>query len=247
MLNKNCIIKSLTIILLICGVGLSNTAFGNRLSSKENQAKGFYVGVCTHFSQDKGIVEMNIESMKNAGIGAVRDEATWSSLEREKGKLIMPELINKYVRHASAAGLDVMLILDYANRFYDDGDRPRSAETIDGFCRYAEFVVRHFSKDVRLYEVWNEWDIGIGLPKKYDVGGSPEDYVKLLKAVYPRVKAVEPKAIVIAGGCTSGGVNKGWFEKIIQLGALDYCDAVSIHSYNYGSKFPERSPEACSA
>jgi len=245
--DKTGIIKFPIVLLLVFWAGLSNTAVGSRLSSKDNKGKGFYVGVCTHFSQDKGIVEMNIESMKNAGIGAIRDEATWSSLEREKGRLVMPERYNHYVRRASVAGLDVMLILDYANRFYDDGDRPRSAEAIDGFCRYAEFAVRHFGKDVRLYEIWNEWDIRIGMRKPYNVGGSPEDYVKLLKAVYPRIKAVEPGATVIAGGCTSGGVRKGWFEKIIQLGALDYCDAVSIHSYNYGSKFPERSPEACSA
>jgi len=247
MLNKAGIIKFLTIILLICGIGLGEIAFGSRLSSKESKAQVFYVGVCTHFSQDKGIVEMNIESMRNAGIVTIRDEATWSSLERQKGRLVMPERYTHYVRRASAAGLDVMLILDYANRFYDDGDRPRSAEAIEGFCRYAEFVVRHFGKDVRLYEIWNEWDIGIGMRKPYNVGGSPEDYVKLLKAVYPRIKAIEPRATVIAGGCTSGGVNKGWFEKIVQIGALDYCDAVSIHSYNYGSRFPERSPEACSA
>ncbi|MFH1883168.1 MAG: cellulase family glycosylhydrolase [Planctomycetota bacterium] len=247
MYDKTGIIKFPIVLLLVFWAGLSNTAVGSRLSSQENMAKGFYVGVCTHFSQDKGIVEMNIESMRNAGIGAIRDEATWSSLEREKGRLIIPERYTHYVRSASAAGLDVMLILDYANRFYDDGDRPRSAEAIEGFCRYAEFVVRHFGKDVRLYEIWNEWDIGIGLRKPYNVGGSPEDYIKLLKMVYPRIKAIEPGATVIAGGCTSGGVKKGWFEKIIQLGALDYCDAVSIHSYNYGSKFPERSPEACSA
>lgn len=246
MLDKTGFIKSLAIV-LICMAGLSETAVGNRLSAKENIAKGFYVGVCTHFSQGKGILEMNIESMRNAGIGAIRDEATWSALERQKGKLVMPERLNHYVRYASAAGLDVMLILDYANRFYDDGDRPKSAEAIDGFCRYAEFVVRHFGKDIRLYEIWNEWDIGIGMRTPYNVGGSPEDYVKLLKAVYPHVKAIEPNAIVISGACTSGGVKRGWFEKIIQLGALDYCDAVSIHSYNYGSKFPERSPEACSA
>ncbi len=247
MYDKTGIIKFPIVLLLVFWAGLSNTAVGSRLSSQENMAKGFYVGVCTHFSQGKGIVEINIESMKNAGIGAIRDEATWSGLEREKGKLVMPERYNHYVRRASAAGLDVMLILDYANRFYDDGDRPRSAKAVEGFCRYAEFIARHFGKDVRLYEIWNEWDIGIGMRKPYNVGGSPEDYVKLLRAVYPRIKAIEPGATVIAGGCTSGGVKKGWFEKIIQLGALDYCDAVSIHSYNYGSKFPERSPEACSA
>ncbi len=133
--DKTGIIKSLIVLLLIFWAVLSDTAVGSRLSSKDNKGKGFYVGVCTHFSQDKGIVEMNIESMRNAGIVAIRDEATWSSLEREKGRLIISERINHYVRRASSAGLDVMLILDYAKRFYDDGDRPRSAEAVDGFCR----------------------------------------------------------------------------------------------------------------
>ena len=247
MLNKVGIIKSLTCVSLIFFVGLTETTLATSSTSTQNKAEDFHVGVCTHFSQGKGIVELNIRSMKNAGIGAIRDEATWSSLERQKGRLVMPERHNQYVRSASAAGLNVMLILDYANRFYDDGDRPRSAQAIEGFCRYAEFVVRHFGKDVPLYEVWNEWDIGIGLPKKYDKGGSPDDYIKLLKAVYPRIKAIEPDAIVIAGGCTSGAVKRGWFEEIVRLGALDYSDAVSIHSYNYGARFPERSPETCSA
>jgi hypothetical protein len=247
MINRVVIMKSLTVVSLILCICLTETTVANNTTSTQNKAEDFNVGVCTHFSQGKGIVELNIQSMKNAGIGAIRDEATWSSMEREKGTLVMPQRHNDYVRSASAAGLDVMLILDYANRFYDDGDRPRSSEAIEGFCRYAEFVVRHFGKDVRLYEVWNEWDIGIGLPKKYDKGGSPEDYIKLLKAVYPRIKAAEPGAIVIAGGCTSGAVNKGWFENIIRLGALDYSDAVSIHAYNYSAKFPERSPETCSA
>jgi hypothetical protein len=245
--NNIGITKFLTVIYLVFCSGLIKTATADSSTSTQNKSEHFLVGVCTHFSQGKGIIEMNIHSMKNAGIGAIRDEATWSSLERQKASLVMPQRYTDYVRSASAAGLNVMLILDYANRFYDDGDRPRSTEAIEGFCRYAEFVVRHFGKDVRLYEVWNEWDIGIGLPKKYNKGGSPEDYIRLLKAVYPRVKAIEPDAIVIAGGCTSGAVKRGWFEKIIQFGALDYSDAVSIHSYNYGAGFPERSPETCSA
>jgi len=211
------------------------------------QSESFLVGACTHFSQGKGILDRNIESIKQAGIASIRDEVGWGSVEREKGQLAMPERFDTYVRRAAAEGLNVLLILDYANRFYDDGDRPRSPEAIEGFCRYAELVVRHFGKDVRLYEVWNEWDIGIGLPRQYNKSGSAEDYVKLLKAVYPRIKAIDPGVIVMAGGSTSGGVKKGWLEGIVKLGALDFCDAISIHSYNYSEKFPDRGPEACSA
>lgn len=206
----------------------------------------FAVGVCTHFSQGKGHVQMNLDMIKAAGITAIRDEGSWASVEGVKGELRMPDHVEEYVRAAAAKGIDVMMILDYSNQHYDDGDRPRSPEAIEGFCRYAEFMVRHFGKDVRLYEIWNEWDIGIGLPEPYRKGGSPEDYFKLLKAVYPRIKAVNAEATIVAGGCTSGGVNRGWFDKIVELGALDYCDAVSIHSYNYSDRFPNRSPETCS-
>ena len=211
------------------------------------QEDGFVIGACTHFSQGKGLLERNIESLKQAGIASIRDEVGWGAIEREKGKLAMPAQFDAYVRAAAGEGLNVLLILDYANGFYDDGDRPRSPEAIEGFCRYAEFVVRHFGKDVRLYEIWNEWDIGIGLPKKYDKGGSAEDYVKLLKAVYPRIKAADPGVTVIVGASTSGAVKKGWLEEVVKLGGLGFCDAISIHSYNYSDRFPERGPEACSA
>ncbi len=205
------------------------------------------MGVCTHFSQGKGVVEMNLKNISRAGINAIRDEVPWGAVEREKGTLEMPGRFDTCVRQAAHRGLNVLLILDYANRFYDDGDRPRSPEAIEGFCRYAEFVVRHFGDDVRLYEVWNEWDIGIGLPERHNKGGSAEDYAKLLKAVYRRIKAVDPNVTVIAGASTSGAVKRGWLEEIVKLGALDFCDAISIHSYNYSESFPQRGPEACSA
>ncbi len=207
----------------------------------------FLTGACTHFGQGKGTLDQNLHRMQQGGIVSLRDEVVWSELEREKGKLVMTSRLEGYVRRAADEGFDVLLILDYSNRFYDDGDRPRSPEAVEGFCRYAEFVVKHFGQRVRLYEIWNEWDIGIGLREPYNKGGSAEDYAKLLKAVYPRIKAAEPNAIVIAGAATSGGVRKGWLEEIVKLGALDACDAISIHSYNYSAPFPERGPEACSA
>ncbi len=228
-----------TIVLLL----LASAVIASTAAAAPRQ---FTVGVCTHFSQNKGHVQMNLNMIKAAGIDAIRDEAGWAGVERVKGEYRVPDRVEQYIRTAAGKGLDVMLILDYSNRLYDDGDRPRSPEAIEGFCGYAEFMVRHFGDDIRLYEVWNEWDIGIGLPEPYRKGGSPEDYFKLLKAVYPRIKAANPKATVVAGASTSGGVKRGWLDKVVELGGLEYCDAVSIHAYNYSDKFPQRSPETCS-
>ena len=228
-------------------VGMALVALGPAFLARAQPSvpSAFRVGACTHFSQGKGIVAMNLDSIKQAGIDAIRDEVAWAAVERVRGELVMPERFDTYVRQASARGVNVLLILDYANPLYDDGDRPRSPEAIEGFCRYSEFVVRHFGDAVRLYEIWNEWDIGIGLPQRHRKGGSSEDYFNLLKAVYPRIKAADPGVTVIAGASTSGGVKKGWLEGIVKLGALDYCDGISIHSYNYNDEFPRRGPEAC--
>jgi hypothetical protein len=210
----------------------------------------FDLGMCTHFSQQKGIIDLNLQSMKDAGISAIRDEAAWSALERTKGVFSMPERFDSYVKHIDQGDVDVMLILDYANPFYDDGDRPRSPEAIEGFCRYSEYMAKYFSEHVRWYEIWNEWDIPIGLPERHRKRdgepnrGLPEDYFNLLKEVYPRVKAANPGVTVLGGCPTPGAVRQGWLEKIIQLGALDYCDAISIHTYNYGMQGLQRTPEA---
>lgn len=203
-------------------------------------APDFVVGVCTHFHQGKGALEGNLSLIRQAGVGSIRDEATWSSVERVKGRFAMPERNTLFVERARAAGLEPLLILDYGNRYYDGGDKPRSAEAIEGFVRYAEFVVRHFQGKVRLYEVWNEWDIKIG-------GTTPGDaasYARLLAAVYPRIKRIDPSIVVMAGAMTSGGVRKGWLDDMLAAGALGSCDAVSIHSYNYSGQERARTPEA---
>ncbi|MFC1692699.1 hypothetical protein ACFL1R_04255 [Candidatus Latescibacterota bacterium] len=205
----------------------------------------FTVGVCTHFIQNKGIPVLNMASMTAAGITAIRDEAYWSGIEREKGTFIISPTLERYVEEAWNAGIDVLMVLDYANRNYDNGDKPKSPEAINGYCRYAEFLANHFKGKIRWYEIWNEYDIGIGMRAPYNKGGSPEDYVRMLKAVYLRLKKIDPTSTVITGACADGGLRRGWLEGIVKLGALEYCDAISFHPYCYGDPFPERTPDAC--
>jgi len=200
----------------------------------------FTVGVCTHFGQSKGILPANLSLMRQAGVTAIRDEISWSAVERQKGRYAMPESASSFVNGALDAGIEPLLIFDYGNRFYDNGDKPLSAAAIEAFTRYAEFVVRHFKGKLHLYEVWNEWDIAIG----HTAPGSAENYARLLKAVYPRIKAID-RSITVLGGCpTSGGIRKGWLDQMLAAGALESLDAVSIHTYNYSGQSHARTPEA---
>ena len=201
---------------------------------------GFVVGVCTHFSQGKGLLPVNLSLIRQAGANALRDETGWNRLESVKGQLKMPDEWDAFVRRAAAMGIRPLLILDYGNRFYDNGDKPLSGEALEGFARYSEFVVRHFKGVVHDYEVWNEYDIRIGGTSP----GSAEDYARMLRKVYPRIKAVDPSITVYGGAMTSGGIDKGWLESMLAAGALADLDVVSIHSYNHLEPGRGHTPEA---
>ena len=200
--------------------------------------------MCAHFGQGKGIPPLNLQQMHAAGISSLRDELGWSGVERQRGQYRISAEDTATFRRAAELGVQPMLILDYANPLYDDGDRPRSAEALDGYARYAEFLVKHFGATVRLYEVWNEYDISIGMPPQHRQGGSPQDYVNMLKVVYPRLKTLDPQITVIGGAPTPGGVRNGWLEQVVKLGLLQHCDLLSIHSYNYSARGDQRTPEA---
>lgn len=200
----------------------------------------FIVGACTHFSQGKGYLPGNLKLIQEANITSIRDEVGWRALERAKGKFEMPAEYDKFINETLDRGVGVLLALDYGNRLYDNGDKPRSDEAIEAFTRYAEFVVGRYKGKVKTYEIWNEWDISIG----GTTPGSAEDYVRLLKHVYPRMKAIDPSITVFGGAMTPGGIRNGWLERMLKAGALTSLDAVSIHTYNYSDSGRRRTPEA---
>ena len=84
---------------LVCGVPV-RASHQNRLTA--SLPNGFVVGACTHFSQGKGILDRNLDRIKQAGIASIRDEVGWGAVEREKGKLVMPEQFDTYVRRTAA-------------------------------------------------------------------------------------------------------------------------------------------------
>lgn len=223
-------------ILISCALGAALTAW----AVEPVKPGPFIVGVCTHFSQGKGILGPNLSMMRQAGATAIRDEVGWRGVEREKGQLKMPEEWETFVKRAAAERLEPMLILDYGNKFYDNGDKPLSDEAMEAFTRYSEFVVKTFKGVVKHYEVWNEYDIKIGGTSP----GSAENYAKMIKKIYPRIKAIDPSIIVYGGAMTPSGVNNGWLEKMLAAGALPYMDVVSIHTYNYSRPGREHTPEA---
>ena len=202
------------------------------------------MGVCTHFVQRKGLLEENLRLIKQAGATSIRDEVPWAAVEREQGVLEVPERVDAYVDAAIAEGLEVVLVLDYGNQFYEKGMKPKEPASIAGFVRYVTFIAEHFKGRVDTFEVWNEWDIGIGTATGEK--GTPQGYMNLLIPTAAALKEIDPSYTIIAGAVSPYGLGTDFFETLVGLGIADHCDAVSVHPYIYATQPVEKSTaEAC--
>ena len=205
-----------------------------------SEAIVFQVGVCTHFQQYKGLTSENLSLIAQSGATAIRDEIYWSEVEKKKGEFSVPEAWETAFNEAIEKGIPPLLILSYANPNYDGGNYPLSDEALEAFAKYCEFVVTKFKGKVKFYEVWNEWNGGCGM---HEIPGTPEGYVAVLKKVYPRIKKIDPDAIVL-GGALGGDGTDGWIDKIGPHKVFDFMDGFSIHPYSYVEKGEDRHPEA---
>jgi hypothetical protein len=167
------------------------------------------------------------DALRFLGVRSIRVDAPWQSIEQAPGRYAIPAWLDAAVDSARAAGAEPLLILAYGNALYG-GDKPRSPAAIAGFLRYARYVTLHFAGRVRYFDLWNEWDAQTGRTTP----GSADDYVALARHVYPAIKATNPDAVVLSGGISSSGLERGWVERFIELGGLEVVDALSLHPYN---------------
>lgn len=187
----------------------------------------FYLGACFHFgSSATGDVDANLALFEQAGLNAGRDERAWQFVEWKKGELryFKNGLIERMAARLHDRGGCFINILCYGHSGYCDGGRtPKTPEAIEAFCRYSEFVAGEIKGVATFHQVWNEWDAHPGT----DTLESHREYVKLLAAVAPRIRAVDPDAKIMS---TSATMNYK-LENLLKAGALQYVDALSLHPY----------------
>jgi hypothetical protein len=167
------------------------------------------------------------DAMRWLGVGSMRLDAPWQSIEIAPGRYAIPAWLEDAVDRANDDGVEPLLILVYGHSAYG-GDKPRSAVSIAAFKRYAVYVAKHFEGRVRYFDLWNEWDGRTGRTSL----GTADDYVALAREVYPALKAANPSALVLSGGISRYGLDHGFVERFIALGGLQFVDALSLHPYN---------------
>ena len=236
------------------------------LGRVENEGNPLW-GIEMHaITKDNGL-----ELVKQGGTDWIRRNALlWSDVENQEGERnwdVLNRLEDEMV-NATEAGMELILIVrstppwaqkeegTYCGQIQDD--------KIDEFASFMHDVVERYSVppyNVIYWEIGNEPDIDPSAVNSESVFGCWGDrtdkyygggyYAKVLKLVYPQVKAANPDAQLLVGGllldcdpfdppqkpndsgkfidCTSSR----FLEGILEGGGGDYFDGVSFHAYDY--------------
>ncbi|AZZ36230.1 hypothetical protein CIK05_05295 [Bdellovibrio sp. qaytius] len=190
-------------------------------------------------SAEKAKEDLYFKRIKGAGFNSFRTDYTWAGTEPVLGQYrTMMDGTEQFVQRAPQQNLSPLVILGNGNAKYGGG-YPVTPEQIEGFTNYAKYVASHLRDTVSYYEIWNEWLMGTGLPlDQRDVSyvKDPKYYANVIKATVKAVKAVNPKAITMAGSQGLGDFDYEWYKGLAEQGAFDDIDGVSFHPYNFGGR-----------
>ena len=169
------------------------------------------------------------------GTTLVRTDITWSQVERTPGHYTFNNYDPAFqVLHQN--NLSPLLVLDYTNCFYDNGQTPYDDAGLSAFANYAKAVVSHYGSQLKAVEIYNEYN---GLLTTGPCARNPACYVRMLQYSYQAIKSVRPDITVVGGAVFSADLL--WFQQMFQDGGLRVMDVVSDHPYPLISSLsPER-------
>ena len=170
-------------------------------------------------------MEREFDAMEDAGAAWVRCDFAWSDLEPVQGIWNFAG-VDAVVEKASQHGVKVLGILGACPPWANGGNGWNYPPTdADAWRDYIRTVVSRYRGRVSAWEIWNEENIhAFWQPEP-----SAEDYVALLAAASPEVRAADPEAAVVMGGVA--GLGSDYLDACLGLGAADYVDAIAYHPY----------------
>lgn len=189
-------------------------------------------------------IQRSLQMVREMGATAVVELFPWAYYHAADGGIAWehPDMV---VEHAHAQGLQVVARLGLTPDWARPPDTPLNyldATAYDDYADFAaQFAARYRGKVTHII-IGNEPNLS------YEWGYRPttaQDYVDLLRVVYPAVKAANPNVIVLAGalaptlepaGSPWGLNDLVYLEQLYTAGAADYFDGLAVHSY--GLTFP---------
>lgn len=211
------------------------------------------IGANTHFGtvHEYGYTsaKVGLEQLHAIGANSFRDYLPWQSFDftaKNGPVLTKSQRLMNFL--PQAAGLRPLINVGLTNSFVPGGVPPISDDALRSFQSYLDKATEAMAPYKPIYEIWNEWNIGIGtgvdMPRLTGEGPASDPraavhYVRVAKAAVREIRRQSPEATILVGA-VGDDVDWAWARAIVREGALDSADGLSIHLYNHCLKAPKR-------
>ena len=165
-----------------------------------------------------------LEMLAATGVRWVRMDLAWEWTEPKKGEYYF-KAYDQLMDALQKANIRAILILDYNNKFYDNGESPHSPEGQAAFARWAAAGVSHFSGRGVIWEMWNEPNG----PHYWHPKENVHDYISLAQKVGQAIEQAAPGETFV--GPATAGFDFAFQQACYQGGLLKYWSAVTVHAY----------------
>ena len=244
--------SSATLVPLASGQAVVNS--GSVTTDAPDPIDTIYPGAGVHtrltLEADPAKVRRELQMVRAMGASWIVEYFPWLYLQPKGPNDYDWTHADLVVREARAQGLQVIARIDGV----PDWARPPGttwkyldASAYPAYARMVAAFAARYSDSVGRIIVWNEPNLSL------EWGGrkvDPAGYAAMLRAVYPVVKAANPRVEVIAAGlapnvntdtATSGLNDIAYLSRLYDAGAAPYFDSLAMHAYG-GTQPPDTTP-----
>lgn len=179
-----------------------------------------------------------MDRVRDSGSRWLRVDMGWCSLQEAGPRAISTwyqDRLDATVAGAVQRGLRLLVTIGCAPGWAGGTSYSSFPTDLAAFQRVAHYLAYRYKGKVAAWEIWNEPDCVGGCAR-----GSPEEFVKTLRAGYQGFKSGDPAATVVSGG-TSGN-NASWIRQMYAAGARGWFDALAVHPYQHPPSAPPDAP-----
>lgn len=211
-----------------CDTSVKSTLPFSRMFS--NGVQNPRMGVSTHYMDQYRTEIENLSSeiglnMK-AGFGVIRDDIQWNVYESTQGIYKLSDKQKMMFEQLEVNNLIPYPVLGNGTWSYGEyWPYPSNENQLEKYGAYVQQLAKDTNRYVPVFETGNEWNSNY-------IGHAPMNYVNMMRVAYENIKAVNEnlKVVGFSVGVSDESIN--FLEECLQLGAMNYCDAISIHPYS---------------
>ena len=196
-----------------------------------------WVGTGTHVARCPCYADGRyIDLLVAAGVGVVREDCVWNSVERKKGEYDYGRYERTF-EDLEARGIRLNFLMTWCNELYEN---PLDADAFAAFCAHT---ARKFKGRAKHYEIWNEPQ---NTPWRKVYPNDERDansnlvwvvkFAELCRKSAAAIHAEDPEATVALTG-----EDVDWLlYDMIKVGCAKKGDLISFHPYCHAQPRPER-------